>query len=98
VVDFKNTGLIMTFQISVRVKYRPAAENPLVDRDTRKDVLPGSPRSFSNRSSSSYRRHCRFEQLSKKEIAQIIDVQLEKLRKNLDERGIALDSTIRLAS
>jgi ATP-dependent Clp protease ATP-binding subunit ClpB len=32
-----------------------------------------------------------FEQLSKDEIAKIIDVQLEKLRKTLDERGITIE-------
>src|SRR5258705_194098 len=32
-----------------------------------------------------------FRQLSKDQIAQIIDVQLEKLRKTLDERGIAIE-------
>ena len=31
-----------------------------------------------------------FEQLDKSEIARIIDVQLEKLRKNLAERGITI--------
>jgi len=38
-----------------------------------------------------------FAQLTRDEIARIIDVQLEKLRKNLDERGIALqlDETAR---
>jgi ATP-dependent Clp protease ATP-binding subunit ClpB len=32
-----------------------------------------------------------FEQLSRDEIAKIIDIQLEKLRKNLEERGITLE-------
>ena len=38
-----------------------------------------------------------FEQLSRDEIAKIIDIQLEKLRKNLGERGITieLDNTAR---
>ncbi|MCO5334610.1 MAG: hypothetical protein M9893_11510, partial [Pyrinomonadaceae bacterium] len=38
-----------------------------------------------------------FKQLGKEQIAEIIDVQLEKLRKNLDERGITitLDETAR---
>jgi ATP-dependent Clp protease ATP-binding subunit ClpB len=32
-----------------------------------------------------------FDQLSREEIANIIDVQLEKLRRNLDERGISIE-------
>ena len=32
-----------------------------------------------------------FDQLSREEIAKIIDVQLEKLRRNLDERGIGME-------
>ena len=34
-----------------------------------------------------------FSQLTKDQIANIIDVQLEKLRKNLEERGITIDLT-----
>jgi len=32
-----------------------------------------------------------FKQLSREQISEIIDVQLEKLRKNLEERGITLE-------
>ena len=96
VVDFKNTVLIMTSNLGSR-EIQSAAENPLADRDTKYDVLQILRDHFKPEFLNRIDDIVVFEQLSKDEIAQIIDVQLEKLRKNLEERGITieLDATAR---
>ena len=96
VVDFKNTVLIMTSNLGSR-EIQLAQENPLADRDIRKDVLQVLRDHFKPEFLNRIDDIVVFEQLSRDEIAKIIDVQLEKLRKNLDERGITieLDDTAR---
>ncbi|MFM9903078.1 MAG: ATP-dependent chaperone ClpB [Pyrinomonadaceae bacterium] len=96
VVDFKNTVLIMTSNLGSR-EIQAAAENPLADRDIRNDVLKVLRDHFKPEFLNRIDDIVVFEQLSKGDIAKIIDVQLEKLRKNLEERGIALtlDDTAR---
>ena len=90
VVDFKNTVLIMTSNLGSR-EIQSAVENPLADRNIRNDVLQVLRDHFKPEFLNRIDDIVVFEQLSKDEIAQIVDVQLEKLRKNLDERGIALE-------
>ncbi len=98
VVDFKNTVLIMTSNLGSREIMNA---NPLVDTSV-KDIVFDVLRShfkpeFLNRIDDIVI----FGQLDKKEIEKIIEVQLEKLRKNLAERGIAIvleDSAKRLLS
>ncbi len=90
VVDFKNTVLIMTSNLGSR-EIQSAAENPLADRDIRNDVLRVLRDHFKPEFLNRIDDIVVFKQLGKDEIAQIIDVQLEKLRKNLEERGIAID-------
>ncbi|HLA95812.1 MAG TPA: ATP-dependent chaperone ClpB, partial [Pyrinomonadaceae bacterium] len=96
VVDFKNTVLIMTSNLGSR-EIQASTENPLADRDPRKEVLQVLRDHFKPEFLNRIDDIVVFEQLSKDEIAKIIDVQLEKLRKNLDERGITieLDQTAR---
>ena len=96
VVDFKNTVLIMTSNLGSR-EIQAATENPLADRDTKKDVLEVLRNHFKPEFLNRIDDIVVFAQLTRDEIAKIIDVQLEKLRKNLDERGIAieLDNTAR---
>src|SRR5205085_8060502 len=90
VVDFKNTVLIMTSNLGSR-EIQAAAENPLVDRDIRNDVLQVLRDHFKPEFLNRIDDIVVFEQLTKDEIAKIIDVQLEKLRKNLAERGITIE-------
>jgi len=87
VVDFKNTVLIMTSNLGSREIMNV---NSLVDTPV-KDIVFDILRShfkpeFLNRIDDIVI----FGQLDKSEIEKIIDVQLEKLRKNLAERGIEI--------
>lgn len=87
VVDFKNTVLIMTSNLGSREIMNA---NSLVDTPV-KDIVFDVLRShfkpeFLNRIDDIVI----FGQLDKSEIEKIIDVQLEKLRKNLAERGIGI--------
>ncbi len=96
VVDFKNTVLIMTSNLGSRA-IQAATENPLADRDIRSDVLQVLRDHFKPEFLNRIDDIVVFGQLGRDQIATIIDVQLEKLRKNLAERGITieLDDTAR---
>ncbi len=96
VVDFKNTVLIMTSNLGSR-EIQAATENPLADRDIRNDVLKVLRDHFKPEFLNRVDDIVVFGQLGRDQIATIIDVQLEKLRKNLEERGITieLDETAR---
>lgn len=87
VVDFKNTVLIMTSNLGSREIMNA---NSMVDTPI-KDIVFDVLRShfkpeFLNRIDDIVI----FGQLDKSEIEKIIEVQLEKLRKNLAERGISI--------
>lgn len=90
VVDFKNTVLIMTSNLGSRV-IQAANENPLADHDVRKEVLQVLRDHFKPEFLNRIDDIVVFHQLGKEQIATIIDVQLEKLRKMLDDRGIAIE-------
>ena len=90
VVDFKNTVLIMTSNLGSR-EIQAAEQNPLADRNIKADVLQVLRDHFKPEFLNRIDDIVVFDQLSREEIAKIIDVQLEKLRKNLDERGIAIE-------
>ncbi len=90
VVDFKNTVLIMTSNLGSR-EIQSSTINPLVDRDIKTDILQVLRDHFKPEFLNRIDDIVVFEQLSRDEIAKIIDIQLEKLRKNLDERGISLE-------
>ncbi len=96
-IDFKNTVLIMTSNLGSReIQTSALVDTPLKDMIT--DVLRNHFKpEFLNRIDDIVI----FGQLDKSEIEKIIDVQLEKLRKNLAERGISIvleDSAKRLLS
>ena len=93
VVDFKNTVLIMTSNLGSR-EIQAAADDEKQAREAVVQVLRDYFKpEFLNRIDDIVV----FRQLTRDQIAQIIDVQLEKLRKTLEERGIAieLDDTAR---
>ncbi len=90
VVDFKNTVLIMTSNLGSR-EIQAAAENPLADRDIRNDVLQVLRDHFKPEFLNRIDDIVVFKQLDREQIATIIDVQLEKLRKTLEERGIHIE-------
>ncbi len=90
VVDFKNTVLIMTSNLGSR-EIQAAAENPLADRDIRNDVLKVLRDHFKPEFLNRIDDIVVFGQLGRDQIATIIDVQLEKLRKNLAERDITIE-------
>ncbi|MBX7061903.1 MAG: ATP-dependent chaperone ClpB [Pyrinomonadaceae bacterium] len=93
VVDFKNTVLIMTSNLGSR-EIQAAEGDPKQAREAVVQVLRDHFKpEFLNRIDDIVV----FNQLSKEQIASIIDVQLEKLRAMLDERGItlALDDSAR---
>lgn len=90
VVDFKNTVLIMTSNLGSRV-IQAANENPLADHDVRVEVLQVLRDHFKPEFLNRIDDIVVFQQLGKEQIATIIDVQLEKLRKMLDDRGITIE-------
>src|SRR6476469_9751062 len=92
VVDFKNTVLIMTSNLGSR-EIQSAQANPLADRNVKDDVLQVLRDHFKPEFLNRIDDIVVFSQLTKDQIAQIIDVQLEKLRKNLEERGITIELT-----
>ncbi|CAN5771661.1 ATP-dependent chaperone ClpB [soil metagenome] len=96
VVDFKNTVLIMTSNLGSR-EIQASVENPLADRDIKKDVLQVLRDHFKPEFLNRIDDTVVFTQLTREQIALIIDVQLEKLRKNLADRNITieLDETAR---
>ncbi len=96
VVDFKNTVLIMTSNLGSR-EIQTAAENPLADRNIKTEVLQVLRDHFKPEFLNRIDDIVVFTQLTREEIAMIIDIQLEKLRANLAERNIeiVLDETAR---
>ncbi|MEQ1604064.1 MAG: ATP-dependent chaperone ClpB [Pyrinomonadaceae bacterium] len=90
VVDFKNTVMIMTSNLGSR-EIQTATENPLADRDIRTEVLQVLRDHFKPEFLNRIDDIVVFGQLGREQIATIIDVQLEKLRKNLEERGITIE-------
>ena len=90
VVSFKNTVLIMTSNLGSR-EIQSATENPLADRDIQNDVLKVLRDHFKPEFLNRIDDIVVFAQLKRDQIASIIDVQLEKLRKNLEERGIMVE-------
>jgi ATP-dependent Clp protease ATP-binding subunit ClpB len=90
IVDFKNTVLIMTSNLGSR-EIQSATENPLADRNIRTEVLQVLRDHFKPEFLNRIDDIVVFKQLTRDQIAEIIDVQLEKLRKNLDERGITIE-------
>ncbi len=90
VVDFKNTVLIMTSNLGSR-EIQAAAENPLADRDIRQNVLQVLRDHFKPEFLNRIDDIVVFSQLSREQIATIIDVQLEKLRSMLEDRGIMIE-------
>ena len=85
-IDFKNTVLIMTSNLGSReIQSAGLVDTPI--KEMVNDVLRSHFKpEFLNRIDDIVI----FGQLDRKEIEKIIDVQLEKLRKNLAERGIAI--------
>ena len=90
VVDFKNTVLIMTSNLGSR-EIQAAAENPLADRDIKSDVLQVLRDHFKPEFLNRIDDIVVFKQLGKDQIAAIIDIQLERLRKSLEDRGITIE-------
>ncbi len=88
-VDFKNTVLIMTSNLGSR-EIQSANANPLADRNIRDDVLEVLRNYFKPEFLNRIDDIVVFNQLTKIEIERIIEVQLEKLRKTLAERGIEI--------
>ncbi len=87
VVDFKNTVLIMTSNLGSREIMNASS---LVDTPIKEMVLGVLRSHFKPEFLNRIDDIVVFTQLKREEIAQIIDVQLEKLRKNLAERGISI--------
>ena len=90
VVDFKNTVLIMTSNLGSR-EIQASAQNPLADRDIRTNVLQVLRDHFKPEFLNRIDDIVVFTQLAREQIAEIIDVQLEKLRKTLEDRGITIE-------
>ncbi len=96
VVDFKNTVLIMTSNLGSR-QIQSASENPLADHNVKDEVLQVLRDHFKPEFLNRIDDIVVFKQLDKDQITKIIDIQLEKLREMLAERGmdIVIDDTAR---
>ena len=90
VVDFKNTVLIMTSNLGSR-EIQSATENPLADRNAKDEVLRVLRDHFKPEFLNRIDDIVVFGSLSKEQITSIIDVQLERLRSMLAERGIQIE-------
>lgn len=90
IVDFKNTVLIMTSNLGSR-QIQAANENPLADHDVKTDVLQVLRDHFKPEFLNRIDDIVVFSQLSREEISTIIDLQLERLREMLMDRGITLE-------
>jgi ATP-dependent Clp protease ATP-binding subunit ClpB len=86
VVDFKNTVLIMTSNLGSREILSVGDDQNQVRQAVQQILRDYFKPEFLNRIDDIVI----FGQLSRGEIEKIIDVQLEKLRRNLAERGIAI--------
>lgn len=87
VVDFKNTVLIMTSNLGSREIQ--AAEGD--EKQAREAVVMILREHFKPEFLNRIDDTVVFGQLGREQISAIIDVQLEKLRRNLEERGITLE-------
>ena len=85
-VDFKNTVLIMTSNLGSREIQDAEGDEEEVRDAVMQELRASFKPEFLNRIDDIVI----FHQLSREQISQIIDVQLERLRKNLAERGIQL--------
>jgi ATP-dependent Clp protease ATP-binding subunit ClpB len=86
-VDFKNTVLIMTSNLGSREIQAAQGDEQLAREAVLQELQVNFKPEFLNRIDDIVI----FGQLSRKEIEKIIDVQLERLRAMLRERGIALE-------
>ena len=86
-VDFKNTVLIMTSNLGSREIQSAEGD----EKQARAAVLMTLRDHFKPEFLNRIDDTVVFRQLTKDQIAKIIDVQLEKLRKNLDERGVTIE-------
>jgi ATP-dependent Clp protease ATP-binding subunit ClpB len=86
-VDFKNTVLIMTSNLGSR-EIQDVGDD---EKQVREAVLQTLREHFKPEFLNRIDDIVIFHQLSREQIAQIIDVQLEKLRLMLGERGITLE-------
>jgi ATP-dependent Clp protease ATP-binding subunit ClpB len=87
VVDFKNTVLIMTSNLGSR-EIQAVGDD---DKQVREAVLAVLRDHFKPEFLNRIDDIVVFKQLTRDQIASIIDVQLEKLRANLAERGITIE-------
>ena len=87
VVDFKNTVLIMTSNLGSR-EIQSVQDD---DKQVREAVLMVLRDHFKPEFLNRVDDIVVFKQLGKEQIAEIIDVQLDRLRKTLEERGITIE-------
>ncbi|MEP6946156.1 MAG: ATP-dependent chaperone ClpB [Acidobacteriota bacterium] len=87
VVDFKNAVLIMTSNLGSREIQAAEGDQKQAQTAALMILREHFKPEFLNRIDDIVV----FAQLSREQIAKIIDVQLEKLRKNLEERGITIE-------
>ena len=86
-VNFRNTVVLMTSNIGSQ--YIQAAED-LDDPEVRRNIDAAMRAAFKPEFLNRIDDIVVFKQLGREQIATIIDVQLEKLRRNLEDRGITL--------
>ncbi|MDY6903557.1 MAG: ATP-dependent chaperone ClpB [Thermodesulfobacteriota bacterium] len=87
-VDFKNTIVIMTSNIGSQVIQEMAAEDPDMVKDRMTDLLRQNFKpEFLNRIDDTII----FHNLSREQIAEIVDIQVQRLSRRTAEKGITLE-------
>ncbi|MCD6404240.1 MAG: ATP-dependent chaperone ClpB [Planctomycetes bacterium] len=90
VVDFNNTVIIMTSNLGSQVIQERIESD---EEALRKDVMNLLKRSFRPEFLNRVDEIIVFHSLSREQIQQIVDIQLARLQKRLDERGLTLELT-----
>src|SRR5262249_32608641 len=92
-VDFKNTVLIMTSNIGSQILQRGMQGRSTLDEATREGVMAALRPHFRPESLTRVDEIVIFEPLRREQINRIVEIQLARLRKLLEDRRLTLDLT-----
>src|SRR5262249_10154550 len=90
-VDFKNTVLIMTSNIGSTLIQEEMASRHKLDDETKDDVMEVLRRQFRPEFLNRIDEVVIFESLKREDIARIVDLQLERIRKLLADKRLDLE-------
>ncbi len=94
-VDFKNTVLIMTSNLGAQALQDAVAEKQAIDAGTRREVMDALKAHFRPEFLNRVDEIVLFEPLKKVDIASVVDIQMDRLRKLAAEKRLTLQLTER---